>query len=159
MNESGENQPKKCRKKRVNVVTVRMVKEAVLEYSGKKITDPSEGVQLLQMFFGDIDREMFVAAYLNNKKEINAIHTVSIGTVNASLVHPREVFKAAILSNASSVLVAHNHPSGSITPSQEDKDLTKRLAEAGRIVGIELIDHLILGDSGRYFSFKKEGLL
>lgn len=147
---------KKVEQRRIDVVTVRMVKESMLDYTGKRISHPRDCVSLLQVFFGDIDREQFVALYLNTKKEPHAIHTVSIGTVSASLVHPREVFKAAILSNASSVIVAHNHPSGGTDPSQEDRELTKRLIEAGNILGIEILDHIILGHGGKYYSFKEQ---
>lgn len=146
-------------RKRVDVVTIKMVKESSVLYSGRKITSAAEATSLLRVFVGDIDREQFVALYLNTRKEPNAIHTVSIGTLNGSLVHPREVFKAAILSNASCIIIAHNHPSGGVSPSDEDKALTKRLVEAGKIFGLEIIDHIILGDGDQYFSIKEQGMI
>lgn len=146
-------------RKRVDIVSIRMIKEASVLYSGRRITKAEEAVGLLRDFIGDADRELFVALYLNNRKEPNAIHIVSIGTINASLVHPREVFKAALLSNASTVLLAHNHPSGGVSPSEEDRKLTKRLVEAGLLIGMEIIDHIILGEEGRYYSFKEQGEL
>lgn len=158
MNESGENQHKQVPRKRVDVVTIKMVKESSVLYSERKITNDTEAVQILRDFVGESDREHFVALFLNVKKEPTAIHTVGIGTLNGALVHPREVFKAAILSNAASVIVCHNHPSGTADPSQEDRVLTKQLVEAGQILGIEVLDHIILGDSTS-FSFKKEGQL
>ena len=88
------------------------------------------------------------------------INTVSIGSLTASVVHPREVMKPAILSNAAALLCCHNHPSGAPQPSQEDRTLTKRLVDAGQLLGIHVIDHLILGDgSETYYSFADEGLL
>jgi len=87
-----------------------------------------------------------------------AANTVSIGTVNASLVHPREIFKVALLCNASAVILAHNHPSGNPTPSHEDIDITNRLKKAGEILGIEVLDHIIIGDN-TWTSFKEKGLI
>jgi DNA repair protein RadC len=81
-----------------------------------------------------------------------------VGSLTASIVHPREVFKPAILSNSSSVLLCHNHPSGDPLPSQEDRTLTVRLVQAGKVLGVEVLDHIIVGD-GRYFSFADENML
>ena len=85
---------------------------------------------------------------LDARHKVIGLNTVSIGTVSASLVHPREVFKPAILANASAVILAHNHPSGELDPSEHDLELTRRLIEAGKLLGIELMDHLILCDEG-----------
>ena len=82
---------------------------------------------------------------VNTKNQPTAIHTVSIGTLNSSLVHPRELYKAAILANANAVILSHNHPSGDPTPSREDLALTRRLREAGDALGVPLVDHLIVG--------------
>jgi DNA repair protein RadC len=87
-----------------------------------------------------------------------AYHEVSRGTLDATLVHPREVFKAALLSNAASIILTHNHPSGDPTPSPDDHQLTRRLVDAGRLIGVEVLDHIIVGD-GRYFSFREGGRL
>jgi DNA repair protein RadC len=105
-----------------------------------------------------LDREHFRALLLNTKNEVIAREIVSIGTLNSSTVHPRELFKNAIRRNAAAVILLHNHPSGDPTPSQEDLDVTRRLWEAGRIIGIEVLDHLIIGDN-KYVSFKAEGLI
>lgn len=94
----------------------------------------------------DYDKEQFVAVYVDTRNRVLGTHIVSIGTVNASLVHPREVFKPAFFLNAASVLIAHNHPSGDPEPSDADIEMTEQLAEAGRTIGIELLDHLIIGD-------------
>ncbi|ABO68782.1 JAB domain-containing protein [Geobacillus thermodenitrificans] len=94
---------------------------------------------------------------LNTKNEVVAVHRCHIGSLNASIVHPREVFKAAILNNAASIIVAHQHPSGDVTPSKEDVEMTKRLAEAGRILGIEVLDHLVINYKAEYTSLKERG--
>ena len=96
---------------------------------------------------------------LNQKNRVIGIHTVSMGSLTASVVHPREVFKVAILANCASILLAHNHPSGDCQPSKEDRAITTRLVEAGRLLGISVLDHVIIGGEGRYFSFADENLL
>jgi DNA repair protein RadC len=100
--------------------------------------------------------EQFVAVHLNSHHEIIGLHVVSEGTLNASLVHPREVFKAALLSNAHAIIVAHNHPSGSvITPSQQDLDTTEQLIAAGRLLGLSVVDHLIVGPEDEAYSIRE----
>lgn len=145
--------------KRVDIVTIKMIKESSILYPERKVGSPSDAASLIKPFLAESDREKFVAVYLNTKNEPTAIHTVSIGTLNASLVHPREVFKGAILSNASSLLLAHNHPSGDTKPSIEDRKITERLVEAAKILGLEIIDHIIVGEGDRFFSFKEQGML
>lgn len=104
------------------------------------------------------DREHFVALFLNARSSVIAIDLISVGTVSASLVHPREVFKGAILFNACAVIVAHNHPSGDTSPSPEDREATRRLQKAGELLGIALLDHIIVGPNS-HFSFKEGGLI
>jgi DNA repair protein RadC len=104
-----------------------------------------------------LDRENFVAVLLNTKNEVIGFPTISVGTLSASLVHPREVFKPAIRASAASVVLAHNHPSGRVEPSSEDREVTERMAGAAKIIGIGVLDHVILGDG--YFSMKEHGLL
>jgi len=104
------------------------------------------------------DREHVVTLALDGKNRVLGFEIVSIGTLTASLVHPREVFKAAILANAAAIIVAHNHPSGDPTPSAEDRAITQRLKDAGELLGIRLLDHVVLGD-GRYHSFADAGEL
>ncbi|HED24894.1 MAG TPA: hypothetical protein ENN91_07195, partial [Firmicutes bacterium] len=103
-------------------------------------------------------KEYFKILLLNTKNLIIAREEVSVGSLNASIVHPREVFAAPIRKSASSVIFFHNHPSGDPSPSEEDIALTRRLMEAGDILGIKVRDHIIIGD-GCYFSFKEKGLL
>ena len=105
-----------------------------------------------------LDREQFIIACLNTKNEPINITVVSVGSLNKAIVHPREVFKTAILSNAASVMAFHNHPSGDTTPSDQDIQLTHRLVEAGELLGIKLLDHLIIG-GGSFTSLKEKGYL
>ena len=95
-----------------------------------------------------LSEEHFVALHLNARNQVTGYHVVSHGTVSASLVHPREVFKAAILNNAYCIVVAHNHPAGSTDPSPEDLDTTRQLLSAGKLLGIEILDHLIVSYRG-----------
>ena len=94
--------------------------------------------------------EHFVAFHLNARNEVNGYHLVSHGSLSASLVHPREVFKAAILANAYAVIVAHNHPGGSLLPSREDLETTEQLIAAGKLLGVTVLDHVIVAVSGTY---------
>lgn len=106
----------------------------------------------------DFQREHFVAIFLNTKNKIISKEIVSIGSLNANIVHPREVFKPAIRVTASHIIIAHNHPSGDPTPSNEDIEITKKLIEAGKIIGIDILDHVIIGDS-RHYSMKESGVI
>jgi DNA repair protein RadC len=144
-------------KKRVNIVklrTIDLVKEGVINYLPRKISSPNDCYNLVVKHIDGSDREMFVVIALDTKNQPTAIQTVSIGSLNSTIVHPREVFKMAILSNAAGIIVAHNHPSGEPSPSQEDNSITRRLKEAGDIIGIKLLDHIIIG-SNNYYSFKE----
>ena len=105
-----------------------------------------------------LDREKFRILLLDTKHKVIGIHTVSIGSLTVSIVHPREVYKAAILANAAAIIGIHNHPSGNPDPSPEDHALTKRLAEAGNILGITLLDHVVIGQNTHY-SFGDQGHL
>ena len=114
---------------------------------------------ILQTYLADVDREHFVVLLLNQKNRVIGVHTVSVGSLTASIVHPRETFKAAILANAAAIICGHNHPSGDCQPSREDRAITQRLKEGGALLGINLLDHVIVGGEGRYFSFADENLL
>ena len=147
---------------RVNIMSVQMVKEKTLQYGEgpkKNISSPDEAAQLVQAYLGNPDRENFVVVCVNSKNMPIAINTVSIGSLNSSVVHPREVFKIAILSNAAGIIVAHNHPSGDTTPSKEDRSITETLNQAGQILGIAVLDHVIVGndENDAYYSFKEHG--
>lgn len=142
--------------KRVNIVSVKLVREGSVLYKERRVQSPADAYKLLKPLLADADREVFVVVCLDTKNQPTAMHVCHVGSLNASIVHPREVFKSAILANAASVLVAHNHPSTDPTPSREDIEVTKRLVEAGRIVGIELLDHVIVGGE-RFVSLKEKG--
>lgn len=105
-----------------------------------------------------LDREHFNVILLNTKNHVLGIENVSVGSLNASLVHPRELFKKAILKSAAGVILVHNHPSGDPEPSEEDKQVTCRMAEAGEIIGIEVLDHIVIGD-GRFASLREYGFM
>jgi DNA repair protein RadC len=102
-------------------------------------------------------KEYFITLHLDGKNRIICIDQVSVGSLNQSIVHPREVFKTALLSSAAAILLLHNHPSGDPAPSREDREITRRLKEAGELLGIRVLDHMIIGDT--YFSFTEGGLL
>lgn len=145
-------------RKRINVVTTRLVKESSILYSSRIVSTPETAADLLKDFLEDRDRECFVVVCLDIKNHPTCISTISIGTLNASLVHPREVFKIAITTNAASVILSHNHPSGNPDPSTEDIEITRRLCEAGKILGINVLDHVIVGHE-RWVSLKERDLL
>jgi DNA repair protein RadC len=122
------------------------------------ITDPNAVAKAVRVRIRDKAKEHFKLILLNTRNRIIGISTISIGTLNASLVHPREVFKEALIHDASSVILAHNHPSGDTEPSEEDLRITRRLQDAGRIMGIEVLDHIIVTGTD-YLSFKGKGLM
>lgn len=149
---------KKLPAKRINIVSLKLVKESSLLYKERSVRSPEDGYRLLKLFLEDKDREHFIVASLDTKNQPVSINVCHVGSLNASLVHPREVMKSAILSNAASIIVGHNHPSGQPEPSKEDIDVTKRLVEAGKIIGIDVIDHIIVGDE-TYTSLKEKGYI
>lgn len=145
--------------KRISVVSIRMVKEHSILYRERKISSPSDAAKIARNFLLESDREQLIVICLDTKNQPTAINVVSVGTLSSSLVHPREVFKPAILSNSASIILSHNHPSGDCTPSSEDISVTTRIKESGKILGIELLDHIIIGDMDRYVSVKEKGVL
>ncbi|MDN4619726.1 DNA repair protein RadC [Paenibacillus sp. PsM32] len=124
----------------------------------KAIRSPRDAADLLIEQLRYLQKEHFVCLFLNTKNHIISQETLSMGSLNASIVHPREVFRAAIKCSSASVIFAHNHPSGDPTPSPEDVALTKRLVDAGKIIGIEVLDHLVIGDM-KFVSLKEQGLM
>ena len=144
--------------KRINIVSIKMVKESSFLYQTRTISSPNDAYEMIKERLEDSDREQFIIACLNTKNEPTNISVVSVGILNKAIVHPREVFKTAILSNAASIMAFHNHPSGDTVPSQQDIQLTNRLYEAGELLGIKLLDHLIIGD-GTFTSLKEKGYL
>lgn len=134
-------------RKRVEIVSLKMVRESSVYYDARRINSPNDLYDLLAEFLVDSDKEKLMVVCLNTKNEPVNITTVSIGTLKESLAVPREILKTAILSNSAKIMLAHNHPSGDTTPSKEDWRTTERLAQAGKIVGVELLDHIIIGGS------------
>jgi DNA repair protein RadC len=147
-----------------NVIRVR---ELTVKYTVKKletieptliaspITTPRTAASLLMPKLQDEPSEVFAILCLDLKFRLIAYHEVSRGTLDTTCAHPREVFRAALLTNAAAVIVAHNHPSGDPQPSAQDRQMTHRLREAGEVLGIPVHDHIIVGD-GKYFSFREE---
>ncbi|MCK4311404.1 MAG: DNA repair protein RadC [Candidatus Cloacimonetes bacterium] len=118
---------------------------------GLKIKFPADVLPLIQ-HFADRKQEHFLCVSINGANEVMNVRVVSIGLINKSHVHPREVFADVIAERASAIIIAHNHPIGELTPSNEDREITKRIKEAGKILGINLLDHIIFNDKG-YYSF------
>ena len=134
-----------------------VMREDAPSWVNNRFTTPA---QVFEMFRGlyDETKEHFVTLHLDGKNRVLCKETVSIGSLNQSVVHPREVFKTALLSNAASILLIHNHPTGDPEPSNEDRAITRRLVEAGVLLGIHVLDHIIIGD-GTYRSFVEAGLM
>ena len=144
---------------RIPIYQVRLVRDGSQRAERKKVNAPATAAEVLHEYLAGADREHFVVLLLDTQNQIIGIHTVSVGTLDASLVHPREVLKPAILANAASIVLAHNHPSGDPSPSPEDRTVTRQLRDAGGVLGIEVHDHIVLGDAPRYFSFAEAGAL
>lgn len=124
----------------------------------KRIKSPKDVTDIFINDMRFLEKEHFKVVFLNTKNEIITFETISIGSLNASIVHPREVFNRAIKKSSASIILLHNHPSGNPEPSKEDVNITKRLTEAGHIIGIEVLDHIIIGD-GSYYSLKENSLI
>src|SRR5438093_2592881 len=143
----------------VPIYKISLVREGRVACYEQQIRSSANASTILQTYLADVDREHFVVLLLNQKNRVIGVHTVSVGSLTASIVHPRETFKAAILANAAAIICGHNHPSGDCQPSREDRAITQRLKEGGALLGINLLDHLVIGADGRYFSFADENLL
>jgi DNA repair protein RadC len=122
------------------------------------IRSPQDAAGLLMPELKYASKEHFKALFLNTKNEVMKTRTITVGSLDASLITPRELFREAISVSSASLIIAHNHPSGDPTPSREDVSVTKRLCEAGSLLGIEVIDHVIIGDN-RWISMKERGLM
>lgn len=141
----------------LEVVNVRLVRESSL-YSDSPVSNPRDAERIVADEMATWDREVFCVMNLNTKGKVINLSVVSVGVLDSSLVHPREVFKSVILSNAAAVILVHNHPSGVIEPSPEDYEVTKRLMDAGDVLGIKVVDHIIVGGgNGEYISLASEG--
>jgi DNA repair protein RadC len=144
--------------KRISIVSVKLVRESSFLYKQRRITSPSEAYEMVREFLEEEDRERLIACFVDTKNQPLAINVVSVGSLNSSIVSPREIFKAAILCNSAGLILFHNHPSGDTTPSDEDLKATSRVQECGKLLGIDLLDHIIVGN-GSYCSLKEKGII
>lgn len=140
------------------IYEVQRIKQIVMEEAVERniVRSPEDGAKIARKFIGDDDREVFFVMCLNTKNKVVAVHRAHVGSLNASLVRPADVFKAAILNNSASIVVCHQHPSNDPSPSREDISVTGRLVEAGKMIDIEVLDHLIIG-SNKFISLKEQG--
>lgn len=123
-----------------------------------KITSPTDIVDLLMLDMTHLKKEHFKIVMLDTKNQVIGIEDISVGSLNSSIVHPREVFKEAIAKSSASIILVHNHPSGDPTPSKEDIAITRRLTEGGDILGVKVLDHIIIG-SNKYISLKEKDII
>jgi len=131
---------------------------STLKIEKLKISSPDDAAVMMMEEMRYYQKEYFKIMLLDTKNNVKKVSEISVGSLNSSIVHPREVFYEAVVNLASSIILVHNHPSGDCEPSHEDIVLTNRLDESGKILGIRVLDHIIIGD-GVYFSFKEEGLI
>jgi DNA repair protein RadC len=144
----------------IPIYRVTLVRDAHVYAPTAGIHASSHAAEIIRHYLAGVDREHFVTLMLNRKHRVIGLNTVSIGTLTASLAHPREVFKPAILANAAALICAHNHPSGDPHPSAEDRAITTRLLKAGKLLDIPMLDHLVVGDgTSDYYSFADHGCM
>ncbi|MBI5123372.1 DNA repair protein RadC [Candidatus Roizmanbacteria bacterium] len=148
---------KACQLKACFEISRRLKKEENLN-KNKIIKSPKDIFPLLKEKIINFHKEYFMVASLDNRNKVINIDTVSVGTLNSSLIHPRETFETAIKNHAAAIIICHNHPSGELKPSEDDLVITQNLVKAGKLLGIEVSDHLIISKDG-YFSFKEKGLI
>jgi DNA repair protein RadC len=138
-----------------------VVREVIIQYRGRALQAPAslrtprDAADLARRIVKDHAREHFVVLYLDSRHQLVAHSVVSVGSANASLVHPREVYQSGVLLGAIAVILLHNHPSGVLTPSCEDRDLTKRLVDAGRTLGISVLDHVVFNHQNGFYSLRE----
>ena len=142
-------------KQEFNMVGVRLVSERKL-YSEKEIKKPEDVIEIMQRELGNFDREVFCVLHINTQGQVLSASITSIGELSCTLAHPREVFKSAVLSSASAIMLLHNHPNGSLTASKEDISTTQRLVMCGRLMKIGVVDHIICSSKG-YISMRNNG--
>jgi len=142
----------------IPVYRVSLVRDGSLKVDNRAISSPNDAYEILRQYLGQPDREIFTALLLSTRNTCIGIHVVSIGTLNSALIHPRDFWKAVILSNAAAVIVCHTHPSGDPSASSEDLALTARLRQTADLFGIPILDHLILGGDN-FISLKERGVL
>ena len=131
---------------RVPIYRVQLVRDGSCKLPGRCCNGPSEAVTLFRALVGDADREHLVAIFLDTQNRFIGVHTISIGNLDSAGAHPREVFKAAILANAASIVLAHNHPSGECSPSRADLKMTGEMVQVGNMLGVPIMDHVVVGE-------------
>lgn len=147
--------------KRINIFSLKLVKESAKIYNvdldDKQITSPSSAVRIVNevLDLENMPNEHFVILTLGTRNNILGVHTVHIGTLNEAIVHPRDIFQHALLTNANSIMCFHNHPSGDPSPSEADIVVTRRIVDAGRLLGIRVLDHVVIG-RGQYHSLREK---
>lgn len=144
-------------KQSVLIIHLEMVKDAEITYGEMKMENAEEAATLIKKFLGDVDRECLVVCATDIKMKPVHIQLTAMGAINYCPVSISDIFKAALLSNAANILLFHNHPSGDVTPSEDDIQVTKRVMEAGKLLGIPLLDHIILGEGDSFYSFRESG--
>ena len=144
--------------KYVPKIQISLVKEIYISNTAYSCSEAVAQCEIVEKELKNADREKFICIHFNIKNHIISYEVVSMGSLTSSIVHPREVFKAAILANAASVVFLHNHPSGSTEPSLDDIEITNRLCKAGAILGINVLDHLIIGYN-EFYSFRQHNLI
>ena len=140
----------------IPVYRLQLIRDTNFRTASKQMCGPQEVTSLVSAYLDGADREHFVVLTRDTKGRTTGIHTVAIGSLDRVEVHPREVFKFAVLMNAAAIIVAHNHPSGDPEPSGKDRVLTRHLVEAGALLGIPVLDHLVLGDNGTFVSLRHD---
>ena len=145
--------------KRVSIVRMQMVKEGSFIYRPREFKNPNDVVEMMHHYFDTSDREIVGVLSLDGHSRPIAFEIIAIGTVNSCMLCPRDIFKHALLSNAVNLILLHNHPSGVPTASKEDVLVTKRIKEVGKLMGIELLDHIIIGADKEFTSLKEQGIV
>ncbi|NTU52268.1 MAG: DNA repair protein RadC [Chlorobiaceae bacterium] len=141
------------------IYRIKLIRESGLEYSKQRLTKAEDAYRLfMEQGLGDEAQEVLVCLFLTTKNTVIGLNEVSRGTLTASLFHPREILKGAILANAHGIIIGHNHPSGDPEPSNADKQVTSLLKQAATLVQIELLDHVVVGHD-KWYSFRDSGLL
>lgn len=144
--------------KHLPMLSLRLVRESSVPYDRQPLTCSKAVHALFRGLAEDLDREALWIAALDTQNRVTCLSQISLGSLDSSHAHPREIFKIALLANAKSIILVHNHPSGDTKPSHEDREVTRRIGEAARLLGIHLLDHLIVGEDS-FYSFKDEGAI
>lgn len=140
----------------INLISLKVIREKSIGYTFNPILKPEDIFKMVKGLIGDADREYFLVINVDVKNKPTSIEITSIGTLTEANIHPREIFKSAIITNSNKIILSHTHPSGNPEPSYEDRKVTKNLQNAGKIIGIPILDHIIIGED-HYFSFAENG--